>query len=73
MSPTPFNGLSAPDEYNLCMQLGANAARSRLETHWNSWFTERDVIDLKNMGINAYASPHTYAAFQILRLISNVI
>ncbi|KAF8463657.1 glycoside hydrolase superfamily [Kalaharituber pfeilii] len=64
MSPEPFNGLQAEDEYTLSEELGKEAARERLEAHWSTWFQERDVQELKAAGINALRIPIGYWAFE---------
>ncbi|KAI5806484.1 putative glucan 1,3-beta-glucosidase [Peziza echinospora] len=44
--------------------MGKVAARARLETHWKTFFTEKDVKDLKATGINALRIPVGYWAFE---------
>ncbi|KAL9097739.1 MAG: hypothetical protein Q9165_000065 [Trypethelium subeluteriae] len=37
-----------------------------LEQHWSSWFTEQDVIQIKNWGFNAMRIPIGFWAFETL-------
>lgn len=63
---TPDVFQSAPgsiDEWTLTESLGKDAARSLLESHWQSWFTESDVAQLSAQGINALRIPIGYWAF----------
>ena len=54
MEAKPFEGLGAADEYSLTQELGKEQAKERLEAHWDSFFQEKDVAELKAAGINAY-------------------
>ena len=51
MSPELFTGLSAEDQWTFD---SLPDAPRRLQGHWRTWFTERDVQWLQQTGINAY-------------------
>jgi len=67
MTPSVFSGVPGDinDEYQLTRYLGYDAAEQRLRRHWDTWFTESDVIALKNAGINHLRIPIGYWAFDI--------
>ncbi|KAF3932704.1 hypothetical protein ABW19_dt0203857 [Dactylella cylindrospora] len=60
------NPTSGPvDEYHLCQTLGKSACLSRLQQHWNTWFTQKDFQDMKAVGLNTVRIPIGYWAFQL--------
>lgn len=67
ITPSLFTGFddTPPDEYHLCEKLGS-AAQSVLEAHWGSWFTEKDVQDIANYGLNFMRIPIGYWAFDTM-------
>jgi len=67
ITPSVFSGLpeNINDEYKLVSHLGKDAAKQRLVKHWDTWFTEADVITLKNAGINFFRIPIGYWALDI--------
>jgi glucan 1,3-beta-glucosidase len=65
ITPVPFEGTNANDEWQLCQQLGYAEAERRLKAHWESWVTENDIIQLKNAGINHLRIPIGYWAIEI--------
>lgn len=65
--PSVFANLpsSVVDEYTFCQNLGKTEAEKRLRANWESWVTEQDIINYKNMGINHVRIPLGYWAFDI--------
>lgn len=53
-----------PDEYHFCQYLGEEVARSRLEAHWSSWYTEEDFANIAQQGFNMVRIPIGYWAFE---------
>ncbi|KAF8428610.1 glycoside hydrolase superfamily [Tirmania nivea] len=47
MDAKPFWGPKTQDKYSLSQELGENVAKTRLEEHWRSFFSEKDVEELK--------------------------
>jgi len=65
MTPAPFNGYpNAHDEYQLCQQAGGQAGNI-MRNHWNTFITEQDIIQMKNMGLNHIRIPFGYWVFDI--------
>ncbi|KAF2852547.1 glycoside hydrolase family 5 protein [Plenodomus tracheiphilus IPT5] len=60
ITPSIFEGNNAVDEYTFTQQLGADAARSRLQEHWNSWFTQSDFNQMAAAGLNFVRIPIGY-------------
>jgi len=67
MTPAPFNGLpgSVNDEYELCRHSGYAEAERRLKNHWDTFITEQDIIQIKNLGLNHIRIPFGYWALDI--------
>ncbi|KAI9840845.1 MAG: exo-1,3-beta-glucanase [Sclerophora amabilis] len=55
-----FAGFDASDQHSFDSQPGAEAA---LQNHWNTWFKEEDVQNLKSNGINAMRIPIGFWAY----------
>lgn len=60
ITPSIFEGNSAVDEYTFTQQLGADAARSVLQKHWNSWITQDDFNQIAKAGLNFVRIPIGY-------------
>jgi len=60
ITPSVFEGNDAVDEYTLTQQLGRDAAQSRLQRHWDSWFTESDFQQMAGAGLNHVRIPIGY-------------
>jgi len=60
MNSDVFSGSSASDQYTFDSQSGAS---SKLQAHWDSYFTESDVQSLKSYGINALRIPIGFWAY----------
>ncbi|KAK6460605.1 glucan 1,3-beta-glucosidase precursor [Scheffersomyces coipomensis] len=54
------------DEYHYTQYLGAEVAEQRLQTHWNTWYTEADFAGIAAAGLNFVRIPIGYWAFQLL-------
>ncbi|KAL6939309.1 exo-1,3-beta-glucanase [Hanseniaspora osmophila] len=54
------------DEWHYCEALGYDECANRLEAHWDSWYTEQDIVDMASMGINMIRLPIGYWAFQLM-------
>jgi len=65
MTPAPFNGIDAHDEYTLCQRAGYADAERRLKAHWDTFITEQDIINMKDMGLNHIRIPFGYWALDI--------
>lgn len=50
MTPDIFSGTNATDQWTFD---STPDALSRLTTHWDTWFTQKDVQSLKDVGVNA--------------------
>jgi len=48
------------DEYTYCQTLGSSEAKSRLESHWNSWIVEDDFVEMAKIGLNFVRIPIGY-------------
>ena len=55
-----------PDEYHLTQYLGMEEAERVLLEHWDTWFTERDFLDIAALGFNTVRIPVGYWAFATL-------
>ncbi|KAL3230064.1 hypothetical protein RNJ44_01427 [Nakaseomyces bracarensis] len=51
------------DEYHYCEYLGQDEARTRLEQHWSTFYTEQDFVNIKANGFNMVRIPIGYWAF----------
>jgi glucan 1,3-beta-glucosidase len=51
------------DEYHYTQWLGKEEARTRLEQHWSTWFTEYDFHAIANYGLTHVRIPIGYWAF----------
>jgi glucan 1,3-beta-glucosidase len=60
ITPSLFEGNDAVDERTFSAILGKDAAKSRLEEHWNSWFTEDDFQQMAKAGLNHVRIPIGY-------------
>ncbi|ODQ64453.1 exo-1,3-beta glucanase [Nadsonia fulvescens var. elongata DSM 6958] len=54
------------DEYHYTQALGKEEALARLQTHWQTFYTEQDFIDMAAYGLNHVRIPIGYWAFQLL-------
>lgn len=63
MVPTVYRGLTAADEYQLCLALG-NQAEARLQQHRETFITTEDFLWIKNRGLNAVRLPVGYWALE---------
>ncbi|KAI9864522.1 MAG: exo-1,3-beta-glucanase [Trichoglossum hirsutum] len=61
MTPDVFSGTSVADEFTLSQDVPD--AQSRLQSHWQSYFTEADVQKLSAAGINALRIPIGFWSF----------
>ena len=48
---------TAMDMYSFCRVLGPQEANRQLLQHWNSWFTEEDVLQLKKYSVTTVRIP----------------
>ncbi|KAJ2849931.1 hypothetical protein IWW36_002280 [Coemansia brasiliensis] len=53
------------DEWTYCQELGKQECLSRLQKHWSSWVTEKDILTLALLGLNHIRIPIGYWAFTI--------
>lgn len=60
ITPSMFEGNGAVDEYTLTQELGADAAKSKLQQHWNSWITQDDFNQMAKAGLNHVRIPIGY-------------
>jgi len=60
ITPSLFEGNGAKDEWTLTEQLGKDAARSKLQGHWNSFFTQDDFYQMAAAGLNHVRIPIGY-------------
>lgn len=60
ITPSIFEGNGAVDEYTLTQELGKDAAKSKLQQHWNSWITESDFKQMAAAGLNHVRIPIGY-------------
>ncbi|CUM66131.1 uncharacterized protein PRCAT00003788001 [Priceomyces carsonii] len=54
------------DEYHYCQSLGKTVCSGRLQTHWDTWYTEQDFQEIKSLGLNMVRIPIGYWAFTLL-------
>lgn len=64
MTPTVFRGTTAADEYGLCLELGSQPARARLERHRKAFITAEDFRWIRERGLNAVRLPVGYWAIE---------
>ncbi|KAH6035944.1 hypothetical protein HBI82_024640 [Parastagonospora nodorum] len=60
ITPSVFEGNAAKDEWTLTELLGKDAAKARLEQHWNSFFTKDDFFQMAGAGLNHVRIPVGY-------------
>jgi glucan 1,3-beta-glucosidase len=60
ITPSLFTGNDAKDEWTLTEQLGKDAAKSKLQQHWNSWITQADFNKMAGAGLNHVRIPIGY-------------
>lgn len=60
ITPSIFEGNSATDEWTFTELLGKDAAKSRLQDHWNSWITQDDFNQMAKAGLNHVRIPIGY-------------
>lgn len=60
ITPSIFEGNGAVDEYSFTQELGRDAAKSRLQDHWNSWITPDDFNRMAGAGLNFVRIPIGY-------------
>jgi glucan 1,3-beta-glucosidase len=60
ITPSMFEGNGAVDEYTLTQELGKDAAKSKLSSHWNSWITQDDFNQIAKAGLNHVRIPIGY-------------
>lgn len=60
ITPSLFEGNAAKDEWTFTEILGKDAAKSRLQDHWNSWFTQDDFNQMAAAGLNHVRIPIGY-------------
>jgi len=60
ITPSIFEGNAAKDEYTFTQILGKDAAKSRLQQHWNSWITQDDFNQMAKAGLNHVRIPIGY-------------
>ena len=63
MSPALFDGTTAEDEYYLPRQLSKEVYEARIKIHRSEYITERDVVTIKSMGMEAVRIPVPYFIF----------
>lgn len=51
---------SVVDLYTLCEELGPTEAASRMNAHWNSWFTQNDFATMASSGVTHIRLPMGY-------------
>jgi glucan 1,3-beta-glucosidase len=60
ITPSLFEGNAAKDEWTLTQQLGKDAAKSKLQQHWDSWITQADFNKMASAGLNHVRIPIGY-------------
>jgi glucan 1,3-beta-glucosidase len=55
-----FEGNGGVDEYTLTQELGKEAAKAKLQQHWNSWITQDDFQQMAAAGLNHVRIPIGY-------------
>lgn len=61
MTPELFEGVSGPDETVFCKE--ANNAKEKLEKHWDSFISEEDFRNIKELGLNSVRIPIPWWSF----------
>ncbi|ORY26053.1 glycoside hydrolase superfamily, partial [Naematelia encephala] len=64
ITPSVYDSI-ADDEWSLCNVLGKKKCLSTLESHWSSFFTRDDFVDIKAAGLNALRIPIGYWAVDL--------
>lgn len=54
------------DEYHFCQYLGKDLAKSRLQSHWSTFYQEQDFANIASQGFNLVRIPIGYWAFHTL-------
>ncbi|EUC34116.1 glycoside hydrolase family 5 protein [Bipolaris zeicola 26-R-13] len=57
ITPSIFEGNGAVDEYTLAGAMGKDAAKSMLQNHWNTWYTQDDFNQMAAAGLNMVRIP----------------
>ncbi|KAF3050617.1 exo-1,3-beta-glucanase [Didymella keratinophila] len=60
ITPSIFEGNAAKDEWTYTEILGKDAAKSKLQDHWNSWITQDDFNQMAKAGLNHVRIPIGY-------------
>lgn len=63
MTPSVFAGVTGRDEWSLIRELGVEEARRRLEKHWATFITKKDIQAIKKLGLNTVRVPVGYWLF----------
>ncbi|KAJ2627689.1 hypothetical protein H4R22_004277, partial [Coemansia sp. RSA 1290] len=53
------------DEWTYCQELGKQECLTRLQKHWGSWVTEKDILTLALLGLNHIRIPIGHWAFTV--------
>ncbi|KAK8853029.1 hypothetical protein IAR55_003730 [Kwoniella newhampshirensis] len=64
ISPSLYSS-GADDEWSLCNGLGKRSCSSVLQSHWESFFTRDDIVDIKAAGLNSLRIPVGYWAVDV--------
>jgi len=64
ITPGVFEGTSAIDEYSLCLELGEQGAKERLEKHRQTFITREHIKKLSGMGLKTLRLPVGYWLFE---------
>ncbi|KAK5120193.1 hypothetical protein LTR85_006399 [Meristemomyces frigidus] len=62
ITPSLYSSTGTSDEWHLCNELGKNKCSQKLKTHWKSFFTRNDFVDIQAAGLNAVRIPLGYWA-----------
>ncbi|KAK4547969.1 hypothetical protein LTR36_010688 [Oleoguttula mirabilis] len=62
ITPSLYQSTGASDEWHLCNTLGNKKCSSKLKTHWKTFYTRDDFVDIKAAGLNAVRIPVGYWA-----------
>jgi len=65
ITPSLYDSISADDEWSLCNQLGKTKCHSTLNSHWKSFYTRDDFVDIQAAGLNAVRIPLGYWAVDV--------
>lgn len=64
IAPAVFAGTTAADEYSLCLELGPDEARKRLDAHRREFITRSHIQKLSDMGLKMLRLPVGYWLFE---------